>query len=1157
MQRQILHSCSIQLLESRLLLALVDFTANTLTIQLTGTEKELVISNSGTYTKIRVDGVFVGGPGTLADGRVDSNQIQQINVIGNDLSNTLDLHNVLRTRDRYTQLVAVNIFGGDGDDYITGSAFDDVVRGGSGNDSVNGGTGADTLIGGKGDDTLDGGVGIDSLIGGEGQDTVYAMVTGPQTDSLDDDPRDITFAVGLPDYNVPGSAGYVFDPETEQNLRLLTGEYRTSLPDGITVYGTDRDFTWGLSNYSGEWSNPVFNITGDYAVIDARSPGQTLLSPESYTLILNVNTGVPEYLFTPALPNFRWSLNPDTPTRFYDATGDDEAFLKVGDIKTGITKTVKLLRPDGQSFGVVQSKAGVMMGSLGGRSGEFLAVLESSRQSPTQRTIEAALVLDLAAAEAEDWGRLVVARYNLTEMVDASDDLYSAPDASFLALGDNRSRVPGVLKDRFVIIKLGQMPSGPGVRRLDEQNGTQGLMWSWPLLNVPSALYETSTEEPGSGVLPFKLAHPTFAYGADQQVYFVGGISLSMVGQTVDTSGGNVVNFNLDGPATIGSLLAINMQTGAFHLLTPGVDSNGQYESLVDHVSGTNQVRVSGGYVFASYNTLTHRKYSGDYIRVTLGAASPEEHWITRITKTRSGAHNNTTGKSCPECQFFPNSSADGSRLLITSTFGVDISTVDLQSSNAPSATKTFLIDFALQGSPVENSTPAIVSDDVFEVVEGDVEIATISAIDADVHDFRSLSFSISGPDSTYISIDSVSGSLGFVSAPDFGVPLDADFDNRYEVNVTVSDRVGETFTQGVAIVVQDAAARYAVDRVGASLTINAIRNTDDITSLEFQSSGGVSRAVFTVGYDQVYQYELDAVDAISVNLGSGNDSIIVRSSLPQGVALSITGGSGDDVIDAELTSGPGVYLFGGNGADTLIGGAGNDIVFGGAGDDILQGEDGNDFLYGGSGRDVQRGGAGDDTLFGQSGGDLLDGEIGDDLLVGNSGPDTLVGGEGDDRLLGQQGRDSIEGSAGSDVILGQSGNDTLNGNGGEDTLIGGGGNDRLIGGGSNDFLDGRAGNDTIVGNSGNDILLGRSGSDVLQGQDGSDTLDAGEGNDQLYGGSESDLLVGGGDDDLIDGGVEEDTLATGGGVDTIVDTEDDVIDEAFVNWYVEGFVAP
>ena len=38
---------------------------------------------------------------------------------------------------------------------------------------------------------------------------------------------------------------------------------------------------------------------------------------------------------------------------------------------------------------------------------------------------------------------------------------------------------------------------------------------------------------------------------------------------------------------------------------------------------------------------------------------------------------------------------------------------------------------------------------------------------------------------------------------------------------------------------------------------------------------------------------------------------------------------------------------------------------------------------------------------------------------------------------------------------------------------------------------------------------------------------------------------------------LEQDSLATGGGSDTIVDTEDDFIDEAFVNWFQEGFVAP
>ena len=1157
MLRRTSGSCPVQLLEPRLLLTLVDFTANTLTVRLTGTETELIFANSGTYAKLRVDGSSVGGAGTLPDGRVDSNQIHEIVIFGNEYSNTLDLHNVLRTQNRYTQLETVNIFGGAGDDYVTGSAFDDVISGGLGNDSLAGSVGADTLIGENGDDTLDGGVGIDSLIGGEGQDTVYAIVAGPQPDSLDDDLNDIVFAVGLPDYIAEESTDYVFDPETEQNLRLLTGEYRTPLPDGITVYGTDRVFEWGLSNYSGEWSNPVFNITGDYAVIDARSPEYSLLEPESYSLILNVNTGAPEYLFTPALANFRWSLNPDTPTRFYDATGDNEAFLQIGDITTGITKTVKLKGPDGQSFGVVQSKAGVMMGSLGDHNGEMLAVLESSRQSPTQRTIEAALILDLSAAESEDWDRLVVARYNLAGMVDASDDLYSAPDASFLALGDDRSGSPDSLKDRFVMIDLGEMPDIPGTQRLDEPNGTEGLMWSWPLLNVPSALYETPTEEFESGVLPFKLAHPTFAYGADQQVYFVGGISLSMVGQSVSRSGGNVVDYYPDGPATIGSLIAVNTQTGDFHLLTPGVDSSGRYESLVDHVSGTNQVRASGGYVFASYNTLAHRTYSGDYVRVTLGAATPEEHHITRVTKHRSGAYNNTTGVSCPECQFFPNSSADGSKLLITSTLGVDVSTVDQQASNAPSATKTFLIDFSLQGAPVDNSVPTINSGDAYEIIEGATQIATVSSVDEDIHDFRSLVYSLSGTDAAYLLIDSATGVLRFPNPPEFGVPQDADQDNVYEVDVTIQDRVGETFTQHVSVLVRDAEPRYAASRAGESLDIDAIRDTDDVVTLEFQNSGGTDRLLLAVRYDQFYEYDLDSVNTVSLSLGSGDDYFVLLSVIPAGVMLRIAGDGASDRIDTTVAVNQAVVLLGGSGADTLIGGAGPDTLIGGSGNDVVEGRAGHDVLIGSVGHDTLFGGDGDDTLLGRGGNDRLYGDAGDDRVAGNTGHDSLVGGEGNDWLLGHRGNDTIDGSAGSDVIAGHNGNDILNGNGDGDTLIGGRGNDHLMGGGGDDILDGRLGNDTVVGNSGSDMLFGRHGNDMLIGDAGSDTLDAGDGDDQLVGGLDGDLLIGGADNDILDGGGEQDTLATGGGSDTIVDAGEDIIDEAYVNWYEIGFVAP
>jgi len=65
-----------------------------------------------------------------------------------------------------------NLFGGEGDDTLTGSANADVLDGGPGNDTLFGRDGNDRLIGGPGNDILNGGRGDDELLGGEGDDQI-------------------------------------------------------------------------------------------------------------------------------------------------------------------------------------------------------------------------------------------------------------------------------------------------------------------------------------------------------------------------------------------------------------------------------------------------------------------------------------------------------------------------------------------------------------------------------------------------------------------------------------------------------------------------------------------------------------------------------------------------------------------------------------------------------------------------------------------------------------------------------------------------------------------------------------------------------------------------------------------------------------------------
>src|SRR5262249_51671890 len=81
--------------------------------------------------------------------------------------------------------------------------------------------------------------------------------------------------------------------------------------------------------------------------------------------------------------------------------------------------------------------------------------------------------------------------------------------------------------------------------------------------------------------------------------------------------------------------------------------------------------------------------------------------------------------------------------------------------------------------------------------------------------------------------------------------------------------------------------------------------------------------------------------------VGLGTDTL---SGIEQ---ASLTGGSGNNTLNASaFTAGP-VTLDGGTGNDSLVGGSGNDSLLGGDGADTLKGGAGNDTISGGAGADL------------------------------------------------------------------------------------------------------------------------------------------------------------------------------------------------------------
>lgn len=302
-----------------------------------------------------------------------------------------------------------------------------------------------------------------------------------------------------------------------------------------------------------------------------------------------------------------------------------------------------------------------------------------------------------------------------------------------------------------------------------------------------------------------------------------------------------------------------------------------------------------------------------------------------------------------------------------------------------------------------------------------------------------------------------------------------------------------------------------------------------------------------------------------------GNDAL-------QSIELArLTGGVGDNVLDASGFSGS-VTLLGGDGNDTLVDASGNDSLVGGNGDDVYRliangtdnlvdssdgGSDLLDYSLAGGGVSVElgrvtqqivrpnhrltlsteieqfRGSQFADvvTLLAAGAGQFrqLDGSAGDDSLEASAttAAITLMGGSGDDTLSSGSSSDVLSGEAGNDLLIGGLGSDTLLGGAGDDSF-----EDTPVG----NLFEGDDGNDSIrvfgtwsLGTNGSNISLrsieivqGVGTADILAGTNGADLfsvtangVSAGgvdglffQGFETLQGGSGVDTVTGGADDD-------------------------------------------
>ncbi len=234
-----------------------------------------------------------------------------------------------------------------------------------------------------------------------------------------------------------------------------------------------------------------------------------------------------------------------------------------------------------------------------------------------------------------------------------------------------------------------------------------------------------------------------------------------------------------------------------------------------------------------------------------------------------------------------------------------------------------------------------------------------------------------------------------------------------------------------------------------------------------------------------------------SINLGSGNDSILINGNAVVNAGtgtntLTVGGGSsmiyseGFDSITGSTVSGGTDTVNVGSGQTTVDPGAANFFIYGATTTTnalVFKAGSGSDTISVGSGGgNVTAGTGGNNILFAGAGGGsapvVLHGTAdGDQLFAIGSGNVTAIAGAGNETITGAGGAPggfTVPGSTGNNTFTAGTGNDTLLAGGGQDTLNGGIGNGLFVSGTGADtfsFTFGSGGQDTITGFKATDTL--------------------------------------------------------------------------------------
>jgi Ca2+-binding RTX toxin-like protein len=873
-----------------------------------------IITSRDAAGQILVNGGAVavdGGPATVAD----TGLIQVFGQGGND---TISLD------EANGALPAANLFGGAGNDVLTGGSGADQLFGGAGNDTLLGKGGNDLLFGGAGNDVLTGGDGDDQVFGEAGNDR---MIWNPGDDSDlfeggdGTDTAEVNGGNGSEVFTITANgtrvrfdrldpAPFTLDIGTTENLVLNANGGDDTITAGNGLAGLIKlTIDGGAGNDTitgGDGADTLIGGDGNDLIIGGRGNDTALLGAGGDTFIWNPGDGSDVV-----------EGQDGTDTLVFNGSNANETIsISANHGRVSLVRDVAAVTMD--LNGIEQ----IELNALGGA--DNIVVNDLTGTGVTQ------VAIDLAA--------------NSTGVGDGQTDQVSVNGTK----GNDQISILGQGSDVTVI----------------------GL----------AAQVTVAHSEPGDVL--------TVNGGAGNDMINAATLPPGIIGLTIDGGAGNDTIIGSQGDDTLiggdGNDTVTGGRGNDVALLGNGNDTfiwnPGDGSDVVEGQAGTDTLVFNGANVGENVDISANgqrARLSRDVGNVTMDLNGVEHIQLNALGGADTITVNDLSGTDVTQVALDLSSPAgsgqgDGAadNVIVNGTAGDDAVTVASSGAgvvvNGLAAKVTLagtegaldsLMVNGLGGNDTINAS-ALKAGQVNLTINGGAGDDKIIGSQGD-----DLVIGGQGSDTALLG----AGNDTFVWNPGDGsdtVDGQAGSDTLLFNGANVNENIDISANGGQARLVRDVAnITMDLDNV-ETVDVNAKGGADTITVNDLSKTdvnkvnidlGGADGASDTV--------VLNATNADDVVTVTNNNGVVTVSGLPEAVTISnfeaandrivINGLGGDDVITASGLTGMLFTANGGDGDDVLIGSPGNDILTGGNGDDVLIGGGGQDMLDGGPGNNI------------------------------------------------------------------------------------------------------------------------------------------------------------------------------------------------------------